>query len=162
MAIGNLSVQELAQKMAAGEISSLEATKSYLERIKAIDPYLNSYITITEDTALAAAQASDQRRKEGNCLGALDGIPMALKDIFCTENILTSCASKMLSNFIPPYNATVWNRLSAAGAVLLGKCNMDEFAMGSSTENSFYGVTRNPYDLERVPGGSSGGSASAL
>ena len=162
MSIIDLSLEELSRDLAEGNITSQEITEAYLKRIKEIDPHIKSYITITEEKALKGAKAADQRRKNNQPLGPLDGVPMALKDIFCTDGILTSCASKILYNYIPPYNATSWKRLEEAGAVLLGKCNMDEFAMGSSTENSAFFPTHNPYDLERVPGGSSGGSAAAL
>ncbi len=162
MSICDLTLEQLAAALAKGETTSVEATQAYLERIERFDPHLHSYITVTRKKALADAAAADARRQQGQARGPLDGVPMALKDIFCTEGVLTSCASRMLSNYIPPYNATAWQRLADAGAVLLGKCNMDEFAMGSSCETSYYGPTANPYDLSKVPGGSSGGSAAAL
>lgn len=162
MSLTDLTIRQLSQAFDEGATTSLEATEAYLQRIEDVDPIIKSYITVTKEKAIEAAKAADQRRAKGQKLGMLDGIPMALKDIFCTEGILTTCASKMLHNYVPPYNATSWKRLEEAGVVLLGKCNMDEFAMGSSTENSAYQVTCNPFDIECVPGGSSGGSAAAL
>ncbi len=155
------TLSELAAALAAGEFSSVELTQHYLDRIASHDGEINSYITVTPEAALAQAKQADERRAQGNAQ-ALTGIPLAYKDIFCTDGIKTSCASRMLDNFTAPYNATVVQRLSDAGAVMLGKTNMDEFAMGSSNENSFYGCVRNPWDKERVPGGSSGGSAAAV
>ncbi len=144
------------------QITSLELTNSYLEHISDVDGKTNAFLTVTADKAIQSAIASDLRRANGNCIGNLDGIPYALKDNICTKGITTSCASRMLENFIPPYSATVYRRMESSGAVLLGKLNMDEFAMGSSCETSYYKTTRNPFDLSRVPGGSSGGSAAAV
>ena len=155
------TVAELSRSLARGEFSSTELTRDYLSRIKQFNGVYNAYITITEELALAQAAAADQRRARGEH-GPLTGIPIAHKDIFCLQDVRTTCASKMLSNFISPYNATVVERLNAAGTVTLGKTNMDEFAMGSSNETSFFGAVRNPWDPERVPGGSSGGSAAAV
>ncbi|MBN0988798.1 Asp-tRNA(Asn)/Glu-tRNA(Gln) amidotransferase subunit GatA [Amphritea pacifica] len=155
------TLAELAQGLAAGEFSSTELTQSYLDRIKAEDGALNSFITVTEEQALSQAQAADQRRAAGDA-GPFTGLPIAHKDIFCTEGVRTSCGSRMLDNFISPYNATVIENFNRAGAVSLGKTNMDEFAMGSSNESSFYGPARNPWNTECVPGGSSGGSAAAI
>ncbi len=155
------TLSELAAALAAGEFSSVELTQHYLDRVASHDGEINSYITVTPEAALAQAKQADERRAQGNAQ-ALTGIPLAYKDIFCTDGIKTSCASRMLDNFTAPYNATVVQRLSDAGAVMLGKTNMDEFAMGSSNENSFYGCVHNPWDKERVPGGSSGGSAAAV
>ncbi|MDM8548143.1 Asp-tRNA(Asn)/Glu-tRNA(Gln) amidotransferase subunit GatA [Candidatus Venteria ishoeyi] len=157
----NKTLVELSQSLQTGEFSSVELTRHYLQRIQQYDSALNSFITVTEDRALAQAEAADQQIAAGN-VGPLTGIPMAHKDIFCTEGVKTSCASKMLDNFIAPYNATVVEKLNAAGMPMLGKTNMDEFAMGSSNENSFYGPAHNPWDTGRVPGGSSGGSAAAV
>ncbi|WJW75936.1 Asp-tRNA(Asn)/Glu-tRNA(Gln) amidotransferase subunit GatA [Thiohalobacter sp. IOR34] len=157
----NKSIAELASALAAKEFSSEELTRHCLDRIAAHDGRLNSFISVTEDEALAAAREADARIAAGEA-GPLTGIPYAHKDIFCTDGVRTSCGSKMLDNFIAPYDATVTAKLRAAGAVMLGKTNMDEFAMGSSNETSFYGPVKNPWDLERVPGGSSGGSAAAV
>ncbi|MBE9397269.1 Asp-tRNA(Asn)/Glu-tRNA(Gln) amidotransferase subunit GatA [Pontibacterium sp. N1Y112] len=155
------TLAELAQGLENGDFSSVELTQAYLDRIKAEDGKYNSYITVTDELALEQANAADATRAAGNA-GAFTGLPIAHKDIFCTEGVRTSCASKMLDNFISPYNATVVNKFNAAGAVTLGKTNMDEFAMGSSNESSFYGPARNPWDTDCVPGGSSGGSAAAV
>ncbi len=157
----NKSVAELSAGLQKGEFSSEELTQAYLERIETLDKNLNSFITVTAEQALTAARNADQMRQAGKA-GSLTGIPVAQKDIFCTEGVRTSCGSKMLDNFISPYNATVVERLNAAGMVMLGKTNMDEFAMGSSNENSYYGPVRNPWDQKAVPGGSSGGSAAAV
>ncbi len=151
----------LADGLEDGRYSSVELTESYLARIRAADDKLNSYITVCEQSALEQARAADQRRAAGQA-GALTGIPYAHKDIFCTRGVRTSCGSKMLDNFVAPYDADVTERLDAAGLVMLGKTNMDEFAMGSSNESSYYGRVSNPWDLARVPGGSSGGSAAAV
>jgi len=155
------TLAELAQGLKSGEFSSIELTQAYLNRIKAEDSKYNSYITVTEEQALAQAKAADEIIAAGNA-GAFTGLPFAHKDIFCTQGVRTSCASKMLDNFISPYNATVVEKFNAAGGVMLGKTNMDEFAMGSSNESSFYGATKNPWNTDCVPGGSSGGSAAAV
>jgi aspartyl-tRNA(Asn)/glutamyl-tRNA(Gln) amidotransferase subunit A len=155
------SLVELAAGLRDGHFSSEELTRTSLERIRRLDAELNSFISVTEADALAAAQAADARIRAGEA-GPLTGIPFAHKDIFCTLGVRTSCGSRMLDNFIAPYDATVTARLREAGAVMLGKTNMDEFAMGSSNETSYYGPVRNPWDTERVPGGSSGGSAAAV
>lgn len=152
---------ELAAALDRQEISSVELTGEFLKRIKALNPTLNAYVTLTEELALEQAQAADQRRAEGKA-SPLTGIPLAHKDIFCTQGVRTSCGSRMLENFVSPYDATVVERFEQAGAVTLGKTNMDEFAMGSSNETSHFGPVRNPWDIERVPGGSSGGSAAAV
>ncbi len=150
-----------ARALQAGEISSVELTNRCLERIRRFDESLNAFITVTRDRALEQAAAADRRIATGDAT-ALTGIPIAHKDIFCTAGVRTSCGSRMLDNFISPYDATVVERLSRAGAVMLGKTNMDEFAMGSSNETSFYGAVHNPWDRDKVPGGSSGGSAAAV
>lgn len=155
------TIAELSKDLAARKISSTELTQAYLERIKRFDKQLNSFITVTEEHALQAAKEADKKLAE-NQAEPLTGIPIAQKDIFCTQGILTTCGSNMLNNFISPYDATVIKRFKKAGMVMLGKTNMDEFAMGSSNENSHYGPVKNPWDLERVPGGSSGGSAAAV
>ncbi len=157
----DLSLSELSAGLSAGDFSSVELTQYFLDRIKQYDDDLNAYITVTDDQALAAAKSADEQIASGEA-GPLTGIPIAYKDLFCTDGVRTSCASKMLDNFIAPYNATVVEKLTAAGMPMLGKTNMDEFAMGSSNENSYYGACKNPWDLERVPGGSSGGSAVAV
>ena len=156
----NISIRGLAQGLRAGAFTSVDLTRCFLQRIGQ-NASLNAYVTVTEAQALKAAQAADAKLAQGDA-GLLTGIPIAQKDIFCTQGVKTSCASKMLDNFIAPYNATVVEKLDAAGAVMLGKLNMDEFAMGSSNENSYYGAVKNPWDLSLVPGGSSGGSAAAV
>lgn len=157
----NKSLIELSASLHNGEISSVELTQHYLDRINAHNDSLNAFITVSDDAALKQAQAADQLLQQ-KMAGKLTGIPLAHKDIFCTQGIRTSCASKMLDNFIAPYNATVVEKINAAGMVTLGKTNMDEFAMGSSNETSFYGNVKNPWDINCVPGGSSGGSAAAV
>jgi aspartyl-tRNA(Asn)/glutamyl-tRNA(Gln) amidotransferase subunit A len=154
------SITELAQGLRSGEFSSEELTLAFLDRIKRY-PEINAFITVTEELALANAKEADVRIAKGEGT-LLTGIPIAHKDIFCTEGVKTSCGSKMLDNFISPYDATVVEKFKQAGAVMLGKLNMDEFAMGSSNETSYYGVVRNPWDTGKVPGGSSGGSAAAV
>ncbi len=156
-----LTLAELARGLDNGDFSSTELTQAYLQRIHALDGQYNSFISVTEEQALAQAKAADEARAAGNA-GALCGLPIAHKDLFCTQGVRTSSASKMLDNFISPYDATIVSRLKNAGSVMLGKLNMDEFAMGSSNESSFYGAVRNPWDTDRVPGGSSGGSAAAV
>ena len=155
------TIRELQQGLQDKAFSSVELTRHYLERMQKLDSELNSYISQCDSIALAQAEEADKQLAEGNN-HPLCGIPIAHKDIFCTDGVRTSCGSKMLDNFIAPYNATIVEQLKAAGAVMLGKTNMDEFAMGSSNETSFYGPVKNPWDLERVPGGSSGGSAAAV
>jgi aspartyl-tRNA(Asn)/glutamyl-tRNA(Gln) amidotransferase subunit A len=155
------TIAELALGLKNKEFSSVELTQAFLARIKLHDPALNSFVTVTEETAQAQAQAADERIAQGEA-GLLTGVPIAQKDIFCTKGVRTSCGSKMLDNFIAPYSATVVERFDAAGAVMLGKLNMDEFAMGSSNETSYYGPVKNPWDTGTVPGGSSGGSAASV
>ncbi len=156
----NKTIAELAKGLRSGEFSSVELTSAFLNRIKQHST-LNAYITVTEDLALQEAKAADARLAKGDA-ELLTGIPVAQKDIFCTEGVKTTCGSKMLDNFIAPYNATVVEKFNNAGAVMLGKLNMDEFAMGSSNETSYYGAVKNPWDINTVPGGSSGGTASAV
>lgn len=155
------TIAELSAALAAGEFSAVELTQALLDRIGALNPALNAFITVTAEQALAQAREADAKRAAGEA-GPLTGIPIAHKDLFCTAGVRTSCGSKMLDNFISPYDATVVEKLAAAGTVMLGKTNMDEFAMGSSNENSAFGPVRNPWDYTRVPGGSSGGSAAAV
>lgn len=156
-----LTLAEIARGLADKKFSAEELTRTLLARIAQLDPQLNSFITVTPEHAIAQAQAADARRANGES-GALLGVPLAHKDLFCTQGIRTSCGSRMLDNFEAPYDATVVAKLNAAGAVTLGKLNMDEFAMGSANENSHYGAVKNPWNLAHVPGGSSGGSAAAV
>ena len=156
-----LTLTEIARGLADKQFSSEELTRSLLARIQQLDPQLNSFITITEALALEQAKAADARRAAGES-GTLLGAPIGHKDLFCTQGVLTSCGSKILQGFKAPYDATVVEKLAAAGTVTLGKLNMDEFAMGSANESSHYGAVKNPWDLSRVPGGSSGGSAAAV
>lgn len=157
----NMTLAELARGLKNKTFSSVEVIQHFLNRIKTLDPTLNSFITVTAESALEQAKLSDQMRASDQA-GPLAGLPIAHKDIFCTQGVKTSCASKMLDNFIAPYNATVVTKLEDAGMIMLGKTNMDEFAMGSSNENSFYGPVKNPWNTQTVPGGSSGGSAAAV
>jgi aspartyl-tRNA(Asn)/glutamyl-tRNA(Gln) amidotransferase subunit A len=161
MDILDQSIHGLHQKLKAKEVSSVEATKAMLARIEAVEPQIGSFITVTPEQALADAAAADRRIAAGR-MDVLTGIPLALKDIFLTEGIRTTCGSRILSNFVPPYSATSWEKLKEQGVVLLGKLNQDEFAMGSSNESSAFGSVRNPWDTTRIPGGSSGGSAAAV
>ena len=161
VSLHTLTVAEMARGLRAREYSSLDLTLHFLGRIERMGPALNAFVTVTADRALADARAADERLARGEG-GPLTGVPIAHKDIFCTAGILTTCSSKMLSNWVSPYDATVVERWKSAGTVLLGKTNMDEFAMGSSNETSFYGPVKNPWDPTRVPGGSSGGSAAAV
>lgn len=155
------TITELSDGLARGEFSAEELCRHFLNRIQTYNAELNSFITIQEDEVMAVAKEADHRRRQGRA-GRLTGIPLAHKDIFCTKGVRTSCGSRMLDNFIAPYNATVVERMMNAGMVMLGKTNMDEFAMGSSNETSFYGAVKNPWNTAYVPGGSSGGSAAAV
>ena len=155
------TLTELAAGLEKGDFSSLELTEALLGRVDEHDKALNAFVTVTAEQALAAAQRADEARAAGNA-GVLNGLPLVHKDIFCTRDVLTTCGSRMLENFVSPYDATIVERLADAGAVVLGKTNMDEFAMGSSNETSFYGPVRNPWGLDYSPGGSSGGSAAAV
>nr|WP_208765590.1 Asp-tRNA(Asn)/Glu-tRNA(Gln) amidotransferase subunit GatA [Kitasatospora cineracea] len=153
---------ETATAIAKGEVSAVEVAQAHLDRIDAVDKKVNAFLHVDREGALAAARAVDDKRAAGAELGPLAGVPLALKDVFTTRGMPTTCGSKMLEGWIPPYDATLTKRLKDADVVILGKTNMDEFAMGSSTENSAYGPTGNPWDLTRIPGGSGGGSAAAL
>jgi aspartyl-tRNA(Asn)/glutamyl-tRNA(Gln) amidotransferase subunit A len=159
--LNRLTIAEARELLRKREISASELARACLDRIAAVEPRLRAFITVCESEATAQADAADRRLKAGDA-PSLCGIPIGIKDIYCTRGILTTCASRILAGFTPPFDATVIEKLRAQGAVFVGKTNMDEFAMGSSTENSAYGPTRNPYDLERVAGGSSGGSAAAV
>ena len=155
------SIKELAAALAAKKVSAVELATLFLDRIEKLNPTLNAFVSVDRDKTLVMARDADARRAAGET-GPLLGVPLAHKDIFCAEGWLATCGSKMLSNFVSPYDATVVRNFKQAGAVTLGKCNMDEFAMGSSNETSFYGAVKNPWDTARVPGGSSGGSAAAV
>lgn len=157
----NQSITALLRGLHDKQFSSVELTQHYLDRIQQYDGAINSYVSVTAEAALAAAKLADEQIARGDA-GPLTGLPIAQKDIFCTSGIKTSCGSKMLDNFNAPYDATIISKMNNAGMVMLGKTNMDEFAMGSSNENSFYGVVKNPWDVDRIPGGSSGGSAAAV
>ncbi len=157
-----LPISEASELLRSRQISAVELTRAHLDRIEQVEGAVRAYVTVTEAEALRAAEQVDGLRREGADLGPLAGIPIAIKDVISTKGVRTTCSSRMLEHYIPPYNATVMNRLRDARAIMLGKTNMDEFAMGSSTENSAFFPTRNPWDLERVPGGSSGGSAAAV
>ncbi len=156
-----LTIHEAQQRLASREISSVELTRSCLDRIHQVEDRVKAFVTVTGDLALQQAQEADRRIKAGQG-GPLTGIPVQIKDVICTRGIRTTCSSRMLENYVPVYDATVVEKLLHQGAVLLGKGNMDEFAMGSSTENSAFFPTRNPWDLNRVPGGSSGGAAASV
>lgn len=162
MEIFELTAREIGNKVKNGEVSPKEIVAAYLERMEEIEPKVRAYITVTPELAMEQAQELERRLSKGENPGILAGIPVAIKDNICTRGIRTTCASRMLENFVPPYDATVVKLLKEAGAIVMGKTNMDEFAMGSSTENSAFFPTHNPYNLERVPGGSSGGSAAAI
>ena len=157
-----LTAAEMADGLAAGEITSVELTQAHLDRIERLDPSLNAFLVVDADGALATAREVDEARAAGEHLHRLAGVPVAVKDIACTLGLTTTAGSRMLEHFVPPYDATVVTRLRGARMPILGKTNMDEFAMGSSTEHSAFGPTRNPWDLDRIPGGSGGGSSAAV
>ena len=156
-----LTIHELCALLDKHEVSAREVTEAFYGRIDAVDDRVRAYLTLTRDLAFEQADRADRRRQAGE-RGPLLGVPLAIKDVICTKGVRTTCGSKILQNFVPPYDATVMERLNAAGAILLGKANMDEFDMGSSTEHSAYGITHNPWDVHSIPGGSSGGSAAAV
>jgi aspartyl-tRNA(Asn)/glutamyl-tRNA(Gln) amidotransferase subunit A len=161
MKLHELTIEQASGLLKKKEISSVELTRAVLERIDAVDDKVGAYLTVDADGAVSQAEAADQRLSSGDA-APLTGIPLGIKDLMCTRGLRTTCASKILENFVPPYDATVVTRLKNAGAVIVGKLNMDEFAMGSTTEHSGFQVTRNPWNLDRIPGGSSGGSAAAV
>ncbi|MCS6861400.1 MAG: Asp-tRNA(Asn)/Glu-tRNA(Gln) amidotransferase subunit GatA [Abditibacteriales bacterium] len=162
MKLNELTAHELHDLLVNKAISCRELTEAVFTRVEAVEEQVKAYLTLTRDVAMQQAAAVDEKLARGEAIGALEGIPVAIKDVLCTQGIRTTCASKILYNFIPPYDATVVQKMRAAGMVFIGKANMDEFAMGSSTENSAFFPTRNPWDLTTVPGGSSGGSAAAV
>lgn len=161
MELYEFTIHQLHEKLKNKQVSSVEATKAVLSRIDTVEDKVHSFVTVSRDEAMRQAEEADRRIAAGD-IRPLTGVPIAVKDIFCTEGIRTTCSSKILENFIPPYDSTVVARLKREGAVIVGKTNMDEFAMGSSSETSYFGNTKNPWDLERVPGGSSGGSAASV
>ena len=161
MELYELTINEAHQLLKNEKISSRELTRAVLDRIDAVEGKIDAYICLSEEYAMKQAELADEAISKGECL-PLTGIPLGIKDLICNQGLPTTCGSKILENFLPPYDATVVRKLKDAGAVIVGKLNMDEFAMGSSTENSGIKITRNPWDSTRIPGGSSGGSAAAV
>lgn len=157
-----MSIKELVAKIKSGDVKSYDVVKSYIDVIEKKEDKIDAFLLLQTDEALEKAKEIDEKVKNGEKLGQLAGIPIAIKDNICTYGVKTTCASKMLEDFVPPYDATIIKKLLAEDAILIGKTNLDEFAMGSSTENSAMKVTKNPIDITRVPGGSSGGSAAAV
>ena len=162
MSLNELTAHELHEKLVALEITSSQLTQSVYDRIEDVEGVIDGFITLTKEAAFEQAEATDNALRRGDKVPPLAGIPIAIKDVICTNGILTTCGSKILKNFVPPYDATVMKHIHQQGMVMIGKTNMDEFAMGSSTENSAHGITRNPWNLETIPGGSSGGSAAVV
>ena len=162
MSLSDLTALELGAKIKAGEVSVPEATRAALDAIEAKNAENNAFITVLNNRAMAEAEEIQKKISAGELTSPLAGVPLAIKDNICTKGVKTTCASKILGDFQPPYNATQTEKIHAIGGVVLGKLNMDEFAMGSTSETSYYGATRNPWDLSRVPGGSSGGAAAAV